>query len=64
LEGLFGTGKIEFKSAKNPFPIEFISLDKPVGKAYNCSEGKYVDVTKVAIKYGKDGIHAYPVKDW
>lgn len=64
LSGLYGTGMIEFKSEKAEYPKEYISLEKPVGMAYNYGTKKYVDVAKVAIHYSSSGVHAYPVKDW
>ena len=64
LSGLCGTGIIEFDSEKSLFPVEFISLEKPIGKAYNYGTGEFVDVSRIAIQYGSKGIHAYPVKDW
>lgn len=64
LSGLIGTGRIEYKNAKDLFPFEYLTLEKPIGKAYNFGTGEWLDVTKIAIKYGVDGIHAYPVKDW
>lgn len=64
LSGLYGTGMIEFKSEKAEYPKEYISLEKPVGMAYNYGTNKYVDVAKVAIHYSSSGVHAYPVKDW
>lgn len=64
LSGLYGTGMIEFKSEKAEYPKEYISLEKPVGMAYNYGANKYVDVAKVAIHYSSSGVHAYPVKDW
>ena len=62
--GLFGTGKMQFTSEHSEFPVEYISLEKPIGMVYNVGEQKYVPVTRIAIVYGKNGIHAYPVKDW
>lgn len=62
--GLFGTGRIDFDSEKSLFPVEFISLEKPVGKAYNYGTKQWVDVSRIAIQYGANGVHAYPVKDW
>lgn len=64
LSGLYGTGVIEFKSEKAEYPKEYISLEKPIGMAYNYGTKKYVDVAKVAIHYSSSGVHAYPVKDW
>lgn len=64
LRGLIGTGEIKYKNAKDMFPFEYIVLENPIGKAYNFGTGEWVDVKKIAIKYGVDGIHAYPVKDW
>ena len=64
LKGRFGTGEIQYKSEKDLFPTEFITLEKPVGKAYNYGKGQYVDVSRIAIKYSADGVHAFPVKDW
>ena len=64
LRGLFGTGKIQYNSENAPYPVEYISLEKPIGKVYNVGTKKYVDVAKIAIKYGSKGVHAYPVKDW
>lgn len=64
IAGLFGTGVIEYDSESAMFPVEFISLANPVGKAYNYGTKKYVDVSRIAIQYGKKGVHAYPVKDW
>ena len=61
---LFGTGKIVYDSEAAMFPVEFITLEKPVGMAYNYGTGKYVAVSRIAIQYGKKGVHVYPVKDW
>lgn len=64
VKGLFGTGMIDFDSEKSLYPTEFITLEKPVGKAYNYGTGEYVDVSRIAIQYSSKGVHAYPVKDW
>ena len=64
ISGLHGTGVIQYDSEKSLFPVEFISLEKPVGKAYNYGTKKWVDVSRIAIQYGSNGVHAYPVKDW
>ena len=64
ISGLCGTGAITYESEKALFPVEYISLDKPVGQVYNVGEEKYVDVARIAIKYGSKGVHAYPAKDW
>ena len=64
IEGLCGTGTIQFDSESSLFPVEYITLEKPVGKVYNVGEEKYVDVSRIAIKYGSKGVHAYPAKDW
>lgn len=64
LSGLIGTGNIVYKNEKDLFPFEYLTLEKPIGKAYNFGTGEWFDVKKIAIKYGADGIHAYPVKDW
>lgn len=64
IDGLCGTGDIQFDSETSTFPTEFITLDRNVGKAYNFGTEEYVDVKRIAIQYGSKGVHAYPVKDW
>lgn len=61
---MFGTGKIVYDSEKSLYPVEYTSLDKPIGKAYNYGARQFVDVARIAIQYGSKGVHAYPVKDW
>ena len=46
------------------FPVEYITFENTIGKAYNYGTKKWVDVSRVAVKYSKTGVHIYPVKDW
>lgn len=64
LPDLIGKGDIFFASPLDVYPVEYITLEKVIGKVYNSGEGKYWDTRRIAIKYSSKGIHAYPVKDW
>ena len=59
-----GKGIISFNSPSDMFPNEYVKLDNSIGWVYNVGEKKYLAVKRICIKYSKDGVHAFPVKDW
>lgn len=57
-----GKGVLEFR--KNQiYPIEYISIGKPVGRYFNIGTGKYVETKRFAIRYSSKGVHLHPVKE-
>lgn len=40
---------------------KFVTLTKNVGRAYSVQQGKYLAAHKIAIRYSRKGVHAYPV---
>lgn len=57
-----GTGKIEFRKGQQ-FPIEYISSQDKIGKAFDLGAGKYIDTKRFAIRYSSKGVHLHPVKE-
>ena len=55
-----GTGILQSKKG-NKCVDEFVSLPYPVGVSYDKKVGKYVQTSRVQIKYTKDGTHVIPV---
>lgn len=58
-----GKGIIDFKSSSQMFPNEYITLEKPIGKVYNIGRREYIETKRIQIKYAKDGVHVFPVKE-
>lgn len=46
------------------YPVEFINVDKVIGKVYNQGTKEYVETKRIEIKYSSKGYHMFPVKDW
>ena len=44
------------------YPIEYVSVEKSIGKVYNIGKGKYEETDRIAIRYSGKGIHIHPVK--
>ncbi len=44
------------------YPIEYISVEKPVGKVYNIGKREYEETDRIAIRYSSKGVHLHPVK--
>ena len=40
---------------------EIVTSAETIGRAYSLKQGKYLEAHKIAIKYSKKGIHAYPI---
>lgn len=55
-----GTGTIDFRKNQQ-YPIEFISIEKPIGVAFNHLTRKYEKTNRFAIRYSSKGVHAHPV---
>jgi hypothetical protein len=43
-------------------PIEYVSVEKPIGKVYNIGKKEYEETNRIAIRYSSKGIHLHPVK--
>ena len=59
---LAGTGTLKFQKGQ-PYPVEYITADKVVGKRFNSGTGKYEDTRRFAIRYSSKGVHLHPVKE-
>ena len=57
-----GTGVLQFRKGQD-YPIEYISANYPVGKAFNLESGRYMDTKRFAIRYSSKGVHLHPVKE-
>ena len=63
VEKYAGKGDFAFRQ-NHELPIEYISLDRNIGKVYNVGEKKYMETDRIAIVYSSKGVHLYPVKKW
>ena len=63
LQDHMNKGEFWFRNQNEKFPNEYITLEKPIGKVYNIGEGKYIETRRIQIKYSKDGVHVFPVKE-
>lgn len=57
-----GQGTIKFRPGQQ-YPIEYISADRVIGKAFNLGTKKYVDTVRFAIRYSSKGVHLHPTKE-
>ncbi|MBS6377334.1 MAG: hypothetical protein KH441_11370, partial [Clostridium sp.] len=57
-----GTGEFEFRKNQQ-YPIEYISVKKPIGKYFNLGKGRYEETKRFAIRYSSKGVHLHPVKE-
>jgi len=55
-----GSGIFEFRKNQE-YPIEYVSSEKVIGKAFNPMTKKYEDTKRFAIRYSSKGVHAHPV---
>ena len=44
------------------YPIEYVSVEKSIGKVYNIGKKEYEETNRIAIRYSSKGIHLHPVK--
>lgn len=57
-----GTGILRFGKGQ-PYPIEYVSADRYIGKRFNYGLGKYENTKRFAIRYSSKGVHLHPVKE-
>ena len=38
------------------YPIEYVSVEKPIGKVYNIGKKEYEETNRIAISYSSKGI--------
>ena len=44
------------------YPIEYVSVEKPIGKVYNIGKREYEETDRIAIRYSSKGVHLHPAK--
>lgn len=59
---LAGTGTLKFQKGQQ-YPVEYITVDRVIGKRFNSGTGKYEDTRRFAIRYSSKGVHLHPVKE-
>lgn len=62
VKSLSGTGTLKFRKGQ-PYPVEYITVDRVIGKRFNSGTGKYEDTRRFAIRYSSKGVHLHPVKE-
>lgn len=62
VNSLAGTGTLKFQKGQ-PYPVEYITADRVIGKRFNSGTGKYEDTRRFAIRYSSKGVHLHPVKE-
>lgn len=57
-----GTGTLKFQKGQQ-YPVEYITVDRIIGKRFNSGTGKYENTRRFAIRYSSKGVHLHPVKE-
>lgn len=56
-----GKGEMVFMENQT-YPVEYVSVEKPIGKVYNIGKKEYEETNRIAIRYSSKGVHLHPVK--